>query len=521
MADAWDVAIVGGGHNGLVAAAYLARAGRRVVVLERRSQVGGAAATEEIAPGFRASTAADFCGLLRPEIVRDLGLAARGLGLIPVDPELVALGDDGDTLTLFRDLPRTAEGLRTHSTADAAAYPRFLKMLVQLAAVMDPLLLRTPPDLSGVGLGEQAFFLRRALRLRKLGKDAMGQALRLPPMSLHQLLREWFETDLLRATLAFGALLGSFRGPRSPGTAFGLLHGALAYVNGGSWALVRGGMGQLAAALADAARASGATIRTDAEVRRILVEDGRAVGVELASGERVPARAVASNADPQRTFLRLVDPAELEPSFVSAIRAYRATGVLTKMNLALDALPRFAPAADGRPPVHTRLAPSLDYVERAYDDAKYGRASDEPVLDIILPTLEDSGLAPPGKHVMGVLVQYTPYGLRRGDWDKAREKLGEKVLDRLEEAFPGLRPSIVGREILTPPDLEARFGLTGGHVYHGEMSLDQQFLLRPVPGWGRYRTPIDGLWLCGSGAHPGGGVTGAPGYNAAREILRS
>lgn len=516
---AYDAIVIGAGHNGLVAAAYLARAGRRVVVLERRSVVGGAAATEEFHPGFRGLPGASLCGLLRPAVVRDLGLAARGLELIPVDPEVVSLGEDGKALRLWRDPTKAAQEIAAFSSKDAAAYPRFRAFMASLAGVVDPLFDRPPPEVSDWAWGDQLLLLRRGLKLRRLGKDLMYQAIRTLPMSLRAVLGEWFETELLQASLAADALQGTFRGPYSPETAFGLLHRFLPDVHGGAWSLVKGGMGNLGRILAAAAQEAGATIRTDSEVRTILTKDGRATGVQLASGDILLGRTVLSNADPKRTFLHLVDASELPRDFLDQIRHFQTEGVAAKVNLALGGLPPL-PGMDGAAAPHVRIAPSLEYLERAYDDAKYGRPSEEPVLDIVIPSLVDPGLAPAGKHVMSVLVQYVPYHRNSGPWETEREKLGDNVVETLDWHWPGLREKILAREVLTPADLEQRFGLTDGHMYHGEMTLNQQFVLRPAPGWSQYRTPIAGLYLCGAGAHPGGGIMGAPGHNAAAAVLK-
>lgn len=518
MAGSFDVAIVGGGHNGLVAAAYLSRLGRRVIVLERRRTPGGAAATEEIAPGFRASIGADVCGRLLPEVVEDLNLAARGVELLPMDPEVIALGD-GSSLRLWRDLAKAGAELATKSPRDGAAYPRFVAMLRRFAAAIEPLLTMTPPNVVDPSLTDQLGLLRRTIGVRRIGKEAMQHLLRVPPMPVRDFLNEWFETDLLKATLAIDSLLGTFQGPWSPGTAFGLIQHALAGVRGSGWALVRGGMGTLATALARAAQEAGATIRTDAEVGRIVSIGGRVTGVELATGEVIGAHAVASNADPKRTFLRLVDPKELSPEFLLRVRGIEMNGIVAKVSLALDGPPPVPVAGNGLPP-HLRIAPSLEYIERAYDDAKYGGVSKAPIADIFIPTAVDPSLAPAGMHVLSATVQYAPYALRAGDWTNERDALAERVIALLEEHMPGLENRIIGRTVLSPQDLEARFGMTEGHIHHGEMTLDQTLVLRPVAGWAQYRTPIEGLYLCGAGAHPGGGITGAPGYNAAREILK-
>lgn len=515
---AYDAIVVGAGHNGLLAAATLARSGRRVLVLERRPLVGGAAVTEEFHPGFRGFPGASLCGLLRPEVVQEFGLAQRGLQLLPLDPAVVTLGDDGKALRIWKDPSRTAQELAGFSQRDAAAYPAFLSLMVSLAGVVDPLMVEPPPEISDWRWGDQLHLLGRALQLRRIGKGAMYESIRLLPMSLRAVLGEWFETELLRATLAVDALQGAFRGPYSPETAFGLLHHYLPAAHGGAWCLVRGGMGELTRLLAAATQEAGATIRTDAEVRQILTKDGRVTGVQLVSGEMVLAPAVLSNADPKRTFLHLVDPVELPRDFLDRIRHFQTEGVVTKVNLALEGLPTI-PGTEGLPAAHLRIAPTLEYLERAYDNAKYGAPSERPFLDIVIPTLVDPGLAPAGRHVMSILVQYTPYHRATGDWESDREAFGERVVELLDARMPGLRRLVLGREVLTPPDLERRFGLTDGHIYHGEMTLNQQFVLRPAPGWSQYRTPIDGLYLCGSGAHPGGGITGAPGYNAGHAVV--
>lgn len=518
MPDPYDAIVLGAGHNGLVAAAILARSGRRVLVLERRPIVGGAAVTEGFHPGFRGFSGASLCGLLRPEIVQELGLVSRGLQLLPLDPEVATLGEGGKILRIWRDPARTAQDLAAVSPQDAAAYPAFRSFLVRVAAVVEPLLLEAPPEVAEWKWTDQLHHAGRAYQLRRMGKAAMYESIRILPMSLRAVLNERFESEPLKASLAVDALQGTFRGPYSPGTAFGLLHHFLPEVSGGGWALVRGGPGHLTRLLAAAAQESGATIRTDAEVRQILTTDGRATGVQLASGEIVAAGTVLSNADPKRTFLHLVDPADLPRDFVDGIRHFQTEGVVAKVNLALDGLPAF-PDVARVPAAHWRIAPSLEYLERAYDHAKYGAPSDEPFLDLVVPTLVDPELAPSGKHVMSVLVQYAPYHRRAGDWEAERDAFGDRIVEQLDHWIPGVRRLVVGREVLTPLDLERRFGLTDGHIYHGEMTMNQQITLRPVPGWSQYRTPIAGLYLCGSGAHPGGGITGAPGYNAARAVL--
>ncbi|HKZ89371.1 MAG TPA: NAD(P)/FAD-dependent oxidoreductase [Thermoplasmata archaeon] len=518
MADGYDVVVIGGGHNGLVAATYLGRAGRRVAVLERRSVLGGPATTEEIRPGFRAPTGAALVGMLRPEVVRDLQLDQHGLQLIPVDPVVTSIGEDGRILRLWNDPAKAAAEIAKFSAKDADAYIKFHDFLVGLAATLDPIMMRTPPNALAMGTGEMLYYLRFALRARRLGKWAIGQALRFPQMALRASLGEWFETELLKATLSVDALLGRWAGPWSPGTSFGVLHRFWPAVHGSAWAIVRGGTGVLTDAIAAAARAAGVTIRTDAAVARITTTDGRATGVQLESGEAIAAQVVASSADAKRTLLGLLAPADLELEVQRRIQHMRMEGAVAKINLALSSLPKLK-GDDGVAAPRIRYGPTLEYLERAYDDAKYGKASAHPYFDVTIPSLLDPSLAPSGQHVMSILAQFAPYHLRRGDWKTEKGKFADRVVDRLDELMPGLRTAILAEQVLTPVDIEEKFGLTGGHIYQGEMSLDQQAFLRPVPGWGQYRTPIQNLYLVGSSAHPGGGITGGPGHNAARQIL--
>ncbi len=521
VAKGYDAVVIGGGHNGLVAASYIARGGYKVLVLERRSNLGGTAATEEIRPNFLVPAGAHLCGLLRPDIVRELGLRNLGLEVVPLDPEVVALGPRGATLTLWRDATRTSKELQSHSTKDAAYYPVFRSMMREMAQVVAPLMTRTPPSIPDLGTVDTLYMLRRGLKLRRLGQAAMREALRFLPMALADFLGERFESELLKATLASEALLGIFQGPKSPGTAFGLLHHYIPEGEGAAWGFVRGGMGRLGEVLGRAATAAGVQVRTESEVARITTEDGKATGVELANGERIKAPVVLSNADPKRTFLHLVDPLELDAHFLAKVRNYDTEGCVAKVNLALSEAPRWAALpANGHPPARIRIAPSMEYLERACDAAKYGGISHEPLLDITIPTVADPTLAPQHQHIMSIHVQYAPYTLKGPLWPDRREELWAAVHGTLEEHAPGIKATILHRQVLSPADLEAQFGLTGGHMHHGEMTLNQQFVLRPLIGWARYRTPIEGLYLCGSGTHPGGGITGAPGYNAAREVLR-
>jgi phytoene dehydrogenase-like protein len=516
------VVIIGAGHNALVAAFYLARAGHAPLVLERRGTVGGGAVTEEIAPGYRCPTLAHATGPLRASVIRDMQLAKRVEFLQP-NPRLLALNPDGRAIT-FSDAPGTAESIRPFSGTDAARYPEFCTVLRRLGEFLAPLLESTPPPLDGQAPGEWWDLLRLGKRFRDLGRIDNYRLLRWMPMAVADLVGEWFTTDLLQATIAARAIAGTFAGPWSAGTgAVLLMHAAVDPAPGGSSVTVKGGPGALSAAMADAARQAGAEIRLEAPVARILVQGGRVAGVQLADGSEVPADAVVSGTDPRQTLLTLVDPAELTPGFATRIRNYRMRGTLAKVNLALRAAPTFRGvenAADLHGRVH--VGPTLDYLEKAFDASKYREIPEEPWLDVTIPSLGDDTLAPPGRHVMSVYVQSAPYGgtpPRNGG--SGDDGLAAATLRILERYAPGITGLVEYGQVLTPSDLEAMYGFTGGDIFHGEPALDQLFTMRPVLGWSQYRTPIDGLFLCGAGTHPGGGLTGGPGQNAAREIARA
>ncbi len=521
----YDAIIIGGGHNGLVAAAYLARGGKKVLVLERRRLVGGCSVTEEIWPGYRVSTAAYLSSLLQDRIVQDLDLEHWGYRIDPKDPSFFSPFPDGRYLFFWGDEKKTLEEIAKFSRKDAETFPKYEAHLEQLARFVESLLLTTPPDFPPSRPGDFLEYIRIAARLRKLSRRETVGLVKIFTQSAADLLDEWFESPELKVTLATDGVIGANGGPRSAGTAYILMHHVMGGVGGkrGLWGFVRGGMGAVSEAIASAARHAGAEIRTDAEVDHVRISNGEAAGVVMKDGEEIAAKMVASNLDPRRTFLSLVGEKQLDGEFVEGIRKFRIEGTSLKMNLALSGLPDFR-ALPGTPgPQHRatmHLCPSIDYVERAWDDAKYGRPSKKPLLEMTVPTMYDSSLAPAGRHIMGIFLQYAPYTLREGNWDDLREPFAETVLDVIEEYAPNIRSIIEERQTLTPLDLERRFGITGGNIFHGEMSLDQMFVMRPLAGWARYRTPIRGLYLCGSGAHPGGGVMGAPGYNAAREMLK-
>jgi phytoene dehydrogenase-like protein len=525
MAAAREIVIVGGGHNALVTAFYLARSGLKPLVLERRSIVGGAAVTEEIFPGFRCSTLAHAGGPPHSAIVRDMQLAKHGLHKLEAPVRLFAPTLDGRGLILASDAKAAAREIEKFSKHDAAKYLELDAALARASAIVSELLTLTPPVIEKPSGDDLWKLLKVGRKLRGLGKKEMMRLLRWGPMPAADFVAEFFESDLLRAVVAARGIFGAAMGPWSAGsTALLLLRAGSDPGPVGNSAYPRGGMGALTAAMAAAAQATGAEIRTGADVGRVLVKKGAAIGVVLRGGEEIHAKRVVSGADPQRTFLHLLDPGNLPPSFAAKIQNYRCNGVVAKVNLALDALPKFTALADsatdqalaGR--IH--IGPGIDYLERAFDASKYGEFSRSPFLEISIPSILDDSLAPAGKHVMSVHVQFAPYKLKSGDWAQQRDALGDTVVKTLTEYAPDLPAKILARQVLTPRDLEDTYGLTGGHPYHGELALDQLFTMRPLLGWARYRTPVKGLYLCGSGTHPGNGVTGISGANAAREILK-
>ncbi len=522
----FDVIIIGGGHNGLVTAAYLARAGRKVLVLERRELLGGCSVTEELWPGYRVSTAAYLCSLMQERIIRELELERFGYRVDAKDPAFYSVFPDDRHLFMWQDGQKTLAELAKFSRRDAEVFPAYEAHLERLAEVVESLLLTIPPEFPPSGVGDLLDYLKLAGRLRKLGRKEMTGLVNIFTMSASDFLDQWFESPEVKVTLATDGVIGANGGPRSPGTAYILLHHVMGGVAGkrGLWGFVKGGMGAIAESIAASARSHGAEIRTGAEVESIRVENGAARSVVLKGGDEYRAQVIASNVDPKLTFLGLVGERHLDAEFAASIRRYRCEGTSCKINLALDGLPDFR-ATPGTPgPQHRatmHICPSIEYVERAWDDAKYGAPSRSPMIEMTLPTMYDPALAPEGRHIMGIFLQYAPYTLRGASWEELREPFADRVVALIDEYAPGFSSRIVHRQVLTPYDLEQRFGITGGNIFHGEMSVDQMFVLRPVAGSARYRTPVRGLYLCGSGAHPGGGVMGAPGYNAARAILAS
>jgi phytoene dehydrogenase-like protein len=515
--------VIGGGHNGLTAAAYLARAGRKVLVLERRHVLGGAAVTEEVFPGFRFSVCSYVVSLLRPEIIRDLDLPRHGLEILPLDGTFTPM-PNGDYLWRVNDHAKTHREIARHSKLDAEAYDEYGKAMVEMARFVKPILNMTPPDPMSLDPRElrKLFFLGN--RFRALPDGDRYNQIQLMTMSAVDFLDQWFETDVLKATMSASGIIGTFQGVRSPGTAYVLLHHYMGEIDGAfrSWGFARGGTGAISNAIASAAREAGVEIRTETSVSRISVKNGRTDGVVLSNGDELTADMVLSSVDPNLTFLRFMDAdRELPGEFVEEIRRYKYRGSSGKVNLALDALPNFTCLPGAGPQLRgaISISPGVDYMERAYDQAKYGEFSRRPYMDMVIPTLTDPSVAPPGKHILSCFVQYAPYKLSSGTWDDQREAFGDTVIDTIAEYAPNIRDIILHRQVLTPLELERDFGLTEGNIFQGELSLEQLFFARPVPGWAQYKTPIQNLWMCGSATHPGGGIMGAPGRNAALRIL--
>jgi phytoene dehydrogenase-like protein len=525
MAKRYDAVIVGGGHNGLTAAAYLAKAGRSALVLERRHLVGGAAVTEEVFPGFRFSVASYVVSLLRPEIIRELDLPRHGLEILPFDGSFTPF--DGDYLWMTNDHAQTYHELRRFSANDAEAYHEFGQLITEIVRFIKPVLRLVPPDPVRFDPRQWMPLAPLAAAFRDLPRDLQAAFIQMMTMGAADFVEQWFEHDAIVATMASWGIIGTYLGVRSPGTAYVMLHHYMGEVDGafGAWGIPRGGTGAVSEAIASAARSFGAEIRTESPVARIDVRNGRATGVTLESGEGIEADVVLSNADARRTYLGLLEPGVLPEDFEEEVRRFKCRGSSGKVNLALAGLPSFT--VKPGPGEHLRGAigfvGGVDELEEAYDDAKYGSFSRRPFLDVMIPTLVDPSMAPKGKHVMSCFVQWAPYHLANGQtWDDAtRDRFGDAVIDVIAQHAPNIRDILLHRQVLTPLDLEERFGLTEGNIFQGELTLEQLFFNRPVPGWARFRTPVRNLWLCGSATHPGGGIMGAPGKIAALEVLRT
>jgi phytoene dehydrogenase-like protein len=519
----YDAIIIGGGHNGLVNAAYLARAGKKVLVLERREIVGGAAVTEEIFPGYKFSVFSYVISLLRPDIIRDLNLPAHGFHILPLPSSFTPL-PNGDYLAAWEDHDQTRREIYRHSPRDADAHEAYGLLMSQMAQAIKPIMNIVPPDPTSLSPKDLMGMLKFANLFLSLDEKKFHNIYKLMTMSAADLLDEWFESEPLKGTKSASGIIGTYMGPRTPGTAYVLLHHYMGEIDGAhrAWGFARGGNGAVTQSIASAARALGVEIHTNASVAQIIVRNGRATGVALENGYEIHAKVIVSSADPRRTFLKLLDEKDLPEDFVADIKRYKFRGSSGKVNLALDGLPNFT-ALPGNG-AHLRgaisISPSVDYIERAYDEAKRGNFSSHPYIDAIIPSLIDPGMAPPGKHVMSCFVQYAPYDIAGGWTDEKREAFGDTVINTLAEYAPNIKDIIVGRQVIVPPDIERIVGISEGNIFHGELTLQQLFFLRPSPKWSDYRTPVRGYYQCGAGTHPGGGVMGAPGKLAAGEILR-
>ncbi len=525
MAEKYDSIIVGGGHNGLVCAAYLAKSGKHVLVLEKRQVLGGAAVTEEVFPGFKFSTLSYVVSLFRPSIIRDLELPRHGMEIIPLESAFTP-HFEGPGLCRWLDPARTRREISRFSVKDAEVYPEFSVAMTKTSRFVKAFIDAPAPDPTSFALPDLLQLIRVGRALTKDGASFLDLQTKLLTMSSADFLDRWFESDALKAPMAVSGIIGTFLGVRSPGTAYVLLHHYMGEIDGAfrSWGFSKGGTGQISLACARAAEEHGAEMRTGVQVQHIQVKNGRASGVVLENGEVIAAKTVVSNCDPARTFLELVGEDHLDPEVIAKVKRYKFRGSSGKVNLAVDRLPQFT-GREGT--AHLRgdiaIAPSIEYLERAYDQAKYGEFSSRPFINMVIPSIMDPSVAPPGKHVISLFVQYAPYHLASGpdSWPQHREKFGDTVIDTIAEYCPGFRDSILHRQVITPWDLEQEYGLTEGNIFHGELTLEQLLFQRPMAPWSRYRTPIKNLWMCGSGTHPGGGVMGAPGQQSATHLLKS
>ncbi|MGH9495538.1 MAG: phytoene desaturase family protein [Candidatus Sulfotelmatobacter sp.] len=522
----YDAIVIGAGHNGLTAAAYLARAGLSTLVLERREIVGGCCVTEEIAPGCRVSTTSYIASMLRPEVISELQLPKYGLRMVPCDPAVQVPFPDGNVVPWWADRERARQEFSKISAKDAARFVQVDDQLKKLARYLQPFFLEPPPEMGTSSVQGWSDLFRAGKRFRGISNAEIAELVLFLTGSLGEFLDQNYESEKIKTMFLANNVYGKHGGPYQPGTAIGLLFHLLSggeHELQGFYGHVMGGMGAITRAMAAAGKDLGVEIRTEAAVAHIDVRDGRARSVVLEDGTELRARMVLSNADPKRTFLKMVDAAELPKDFLSAVRGIKMAGPCAKVNMVLSEEPRFtgtSPQATALERTFYTLVPSLEFAERCYDIAKFGEIPEQLWVDCVISSNADNSLAPPGKHILTCFVQYVPYQLREGNWDDERELLGDRVVNKIAEYAPNVPSAIIVRQVLTPLDLERTYGLTEGNIFHGDLRLEQLFFMRPVPGWSQYRTPIDGLYLCGAGAHPGGGVTGAPGRNAAHQALR-
>ncbi|TGT35738.1 NAD(P)/FAD-dependent oxidoreductase [Mesorhizobium sp. M8A.F.Ca.ET.165.01.1.1] len=523
MSKSYDATIVGAGHNGLVNACYLAKAGLSVLVIEKNDWVGGAATSRSHYPGFIYSNCSYVCSLLRPEIIRDLNLPRHGLQILPFEGGAV-LTQDGDALASYRNHDAHRRELERFSLKDAEAYERYAADLIRQCRFIQPMLMRTPPDPTSFRPRDVSELLYIGKKLHDLTEREMCDMMRFWTMSISDFLDEYFETEVLKAKLSISGIIGTALGPMSPGTAYVLLHHYMGEVDGtiGAWGYARGGMGAITQALAQSLQSYGGEIRLNAGLDKFLVTGGRTVGVVLENGEEIRSRIVVSNMDAKRTFLKHVDEKELPDTFLKKVRNYKIRGSSGKLNIALDGLPTFRALPKGSPCIKGDLhfTDTVERMERAYDDWKSGKWSADPFIDLMIPTTVDPTMAPPGKHFMSCFVQYCPPKVEGRDWtDADRDAFAETVVSQIADYSDDFRSKILNMEVRTPREIEAEVGLTEGNIFQGELTFDQILFNRPIPGYAQYRAPISGLYMCGSSTHPGGGVMGAPGRNAAKEIL--
>lgn len=526
MSQKYDAIIIGGGHNGLICAAYLAKAGRKVLVLEKRHVLGGAAVSEEVYPGFTFSVASYVVSLFRPHIIRELQLADHGYEVIPMDCSFLPL-PNGDSLARWADPQRSRREIARFSKKDSEVYPEFSRVMTHMGKLAKGVIDHPAPDINSYRPSELANLLRLGKIFKGLGPDLLHLNTKLVTMSALDFLDQWFESDVLKAPMSVSGIIGTFQGVRSPGTAYVLLHHYMGQLDGAfrSWGFSKGGTGGISMACARAAMSYGAEIRTEAPVQQVIIKNGKATGVVLENGDELYANTIVSNLDPNRTYLKMIGAENLDPDVLKEIRRFKLRGSSGKVNLALDSVPEFScRPGDGD---HVRgdiaIAPSIDYLEKAFDQAKYGEFSTRPYINAVIPTLTDPTLAPPGKHILSCFVQYAPYNIKEGaeNWPKYREAFGDTVVDTLAEYIPGLREKILYRQVLTPWDIEQTMGLTEGNIFHGELSLEQLLFQRPMADFSKYKTSVEKLWMCGSGTHPGGGIMGASGELCAKTMLTS